>query len=59
MRLISLLNKIKIEKNCEHIRISDHYYTCVKDCNTESIRSSLAEKPDKFTNLLLVRLIKL
>ena len=58
MRSISLFNKIPIERNCEHIGISDHFCTCVQDWKTESISSSLAVKAAKFTVSVINQIIE-
>jgi hypothetical protein len=47
-RSISLLDKISLDRNCEHIGISDHYCTCVQNWTDISIRDQKIDAAVRF-----------
>lgn len=48
LRSISLLNKIPKHRECEHIGISDHYCTCIRDWKSSSINNEEIVNAAKF-----------
>ena len=58
-RSISLLNKISIKRNCEHIGISDHYCICAKNWTTENNHDKTVIKAAEYSINVINKLTSL